>query len=727
MHILELSLPLKNPVLIFSLILYITLFSPILLDRLKIPHLIGMILAGAIVGPHGFNLMTRDSSIILFGTVGLLYIMFLAGLEIDLADFRKNSGKSMVFGLFTFSIPMAMGTVAGIYVLGFSTVTSVLLASMFASHTLIAYPIVSRFGVTRNRAANIAVGGTMITDTLALIVLAAVVGMVTGKVEDGFWLKMGASLLLFGGTIVLVFPAVGRFFFKRYDNSIVQYNFVLAMVFLGAFIAEAAGFEPIIGAFLAGLALNRLVPRTSPLMNRIEFVGNALFIPFFLIGVGMLIDYRAFFKDGETLLVAFTMTVIALVSKYLAALATQKVYGFSRDERRLIFGLSSAQAAATLAAVLVGYNIVLETGADGQQVRLLSESVLNGTILMILVTCTVASFSTQQSAEAIALKESTDSQSGGAVSEERILIPVGYHDTVEELVHLSLTVKSKQNTEGLYALTVIDHPGFNEKAEKKAHKMLDHAQHVAAAAEVDLKKLIRYDLNLINGISGIVKQHKITDIILGLHHQKGISDTFLGNLTEGILCQCNATTMIYKSTQPLSTIKRDIVIVPEHAEREVGFPFWMTKIWNIGRNTGSKLVFFAGERTSEYLRELYQRYPIDAEFHVFNDWDDFLVLSREIKANDNLLIVMSRKNRLSYNRVMEKIPRYLNKYFKGNNFILVYPMQLGVDSSEEFDLWNPSFLEPLMDNFARLDDLGRTIVKIFRHIDRKEKSKDSEK
>ena len=726
MHILELTLPLKNPVLIFSLILYITLLAPILLDRLRVPHLIGMILAGAVIGPHGFNLMLRDSSIVLFGTVGLLYIMFLAGLEIDLADFRKNSGKSVVFGFFTFSIPMIMGTLAGIYVLGFSVVTSVLLASMFASHTLIAYPIASSFGVTKNRAVNIAVGGTMITDTLALVVLAAVVGMVTGKVAEGFWARMAASLLGFGGAVIFLVPLIGRWFFKKFDNSIVQYNFVLAMVFLGAFMAEAAGFEPIIGAFLAGLALNRLVPKTSPLMNRIEFVGNALFIPFFLIGVGMLIDYRAFFKDSHTIIVALTMTVVALASKYLAALAVQKTYGFSRDERRLIFGLSSAQAAATLAAVLVGYNIVLGTDANGEPIRLLGESILNGTILMILVTCTVASFSTQQGAEAVAIKENSEGDPSQAVSEERILIPVGYAETAAELVNLSLTVKSRQNTEGLFALTIIDQAGFDEKAEKHAQKMLDRAQHVAAAAEVGLKKLIRYDLNLINGITGIVRQHKITDIIMGLHHQKGISDSFLGDLTEGILSQCNTTTMIYKSTQPLATIKRDIVIVPEHAEREVGFPFWMTKIWNIGRNTGSKLVFFASSRTTEYLRELQHRYPVDAEFNIFNDWEDFLVLSREVKSNDNLLIVMSRRNRLSYNRMMEKIPRYLNKYFKDNNFMLVYPMQLGIDSGDDFDLWNPSFLEPLIDNFARLDDLGRTIVKMFRHIDRKDKHKDDQ-
>lgn len=718
MHILELTLPLQNPVLIFSIILYITLFAPILLDRFKIPHLIGMILAGTIIGPHGFNLMLRDSSIILFGTVGLLYIMFLAGLEIDLADFRRNSGKSVVFGLYTFAIPMLLGIPAGIYYLDFSPTTSILLASMFASHTLIAYPIVSSFGVNKNRAVNIALGGTMITDTLALLVLAAIVGSVTGGTGNEFWAKLFASLFGFGSAVLIIFPFIGRWFLKRYNNNIMQYNFILAMVFLGAFMAEAAGFEPIIGAFLAGLALNRLVPKTSPLMNRIEFVGNALFIPFFLIGVGMLIDYRAFFKDYETIKVALTMTVIGLVSKYLAAIATQRTFKFSKGERQLLFGLSSAQAAATLAAVLVGYNVVLGTNVNGEPIRLLSESVLNGTILMILVTCTVASFSAQQGAEKVAIEESTEDDGQTPTSEERILIPIGYPETAEELVQLSLTVKSKHNKQGLYALTIIDNSSFDELAEKKAKKMLDTAKKAASAADTGLKKLLRYDLNLINAITGIHKQHKITDIILGLHHKKGISDSFLGKLTEGILCQCNATTMIYKSTQPLATIKRDIIVVPEHAEREVGFPFWMTKIWNIGKNTGSKLVFYASKRTNQYLKELHRRFPVEAEFNDFADWDDFLILSREVKPNDNLLIVMSRKNHLSYNRAMNKIPRYLNKYFTDNNFILIFPMQLGVASKQDYELWNPSFLEPLMDNFSRLDELGRTIVKLFSKIDR---------
>ncbi|KAF1079863.1 MAG: Na+/H+ antiporter [Candidatus Rifleibacterium amylolyticum] len=715
----ELTLPLHNPVLIFSLLLFIILGTPLLLNRLKIPHLIGMIIAGAIIGPHGLNLMHRDSSIILFGTVGLLYIMFMAGLEIDMAEFKKNSGRSLVFGLYTFSIPMLLGTLAGIYHLGFGLPASILLASMFASHTLIAYPLISSLGVAKNRAVTVAIGGTMITDTLALLVLAAVVGVKTGHITEGFWLKMGLSFSLIALVIMLLFPVIGRWFFKRFNNHISQYNFVLAMVFLASFLVELAGVEPIIGAFLAGLALNRLIPHTSALMNRIEFVGNALFIPIFLIGVGMLINYQAFFKDWETINVALTMCIIATVAKYLAAWLTQKTFGYSADERRLIFGLSNAQAAATLAAVLVGYNVVLGQTPEGEPVRLLSESVLNGTILMILVTCTIASFSAQKGAENIALDENLEEKSSRATTEERILIPIGYLESAEELVNLSVTVKSKSNTAGLYALTVIDHTSSDEIAERDANKILDLAKKTAAATDTKLKRLLRYDLNIVNAITGIVRQHKITDLILGLHHQKDLSESFLGNVTEGILARCNTTTMIYRPVQPLSTIKRDIVIVPENAEREIGFPFWMTKVWNIGRNTGSQLVFYAPARTIEYLKEIHQRFPIEAEFIEFSEWDDFLILSRDFKPDDSLMIILSRKGHLSYNANMARIPQYLNKYFTRNNFILVYPMQLGISFNTEFDLGNPSFLEPIMENFERLDELGKTIVKLFRKIDRR--------
>ena len=580
LNIFETTLPINNPVLAFLLILIVILLAPILLNKIKIPHLLGLIIAGAIIGPKGINLLERDSSIVLSGTAGLLYIMFLAGLEIDLNDLKKNSQKSVIFGLYTFIIPMLIGTSAGYFILELPFLTSILLASMFASHTLIAYPLVSKMGVAKNIAVNITVGGTVITDTLALLVLAIVVGMTEGVVSSEFWIRLSSSIVVFGLIVLFVFPLISRWFLKKFDDNVTQFIFVLLMMYIGAILAEIAGLEPIIGAFSTGLALNKLIPHTSALMNRIEFVGNAIFIPFFLIGVGMLIDYRAFFKDFETLKVAIVMISAASISKFLAAWLTQKTFRFSADQRKLIYGLSNAQAAATLAAVLVGYNIIIGQTSSGEPIRLLSESVLNGTILMILFTCTIASFVAQKGASNLALAES-ENMDGLDESVEKILMPINNSKLTDGLLELGILAKSKKNNRGFYGLGIVDTLDNNTDDEKKLKKVLSQAATSASATDTVLHELIRYDNSVVNGITNVIKEHKITDLILGIDQNKGISDAFEKNLSKGILVKSNATTLLFNSTQPLGTIKRHIVVVPKNAEKELGFPFWIIKIWNI--------------------------------------------------------------------------------------------------------------------------------------------------
>lgn len=708
----SLSLPLNDPVLIFSVILFIILFAPILFNKLKIPHLIGLIIAGALIGPHGLNLLLRDSSITLYGTVGLLYIMFLAGLEIDMGTFRKNSGRSLVFGLLTFSVPMLLGVLSSYYFLGFSMLSSVLLASMFASHTLLAYPIISKLGVQNSRSVVISVGGTLITDTLALLVLAVIANMAVGEVTSSFWMRLAISITVFTLIVVFVFPLVSRWFFKNYHDNILQYIFSLAMVFLGAALAQAAGIEHIIGAFLAGLALNKLIPRTSPLMNRIEFVGNALFIPLFLIGVGMLVDYRAFIRDSETITVAITMTVIAIAGKFFAALATQKIFNLKAYERNVIFGLSNAQAAATLAAVLVGYNIILGYDSSGAPIRLLNDAVLNGSIVMILVSCTVASFAAQRGAQHLALSEMSE-ESETESTTERILVALSNNDTVNELVNLSMLIKSKNNKHDVIGLHVLSNSSMRELSEKSADKLLEQAADIAAASDVLMRKVLRYDLNLVNGITSAANETKSTDLILGVQNHKGLSDNFLGNLTEGILNKTDLSVWINKSTQPIQTIKRYLIVVPERAERELGFPLWVVKVWNISRNTGARIQFFASAQTIEWLKAVQKNHPIEASFVPFVNWEDFLVLSREIRENDTFMTIMSRKGYPSFNEQMPKIPAYLNKYFTNNNFILVYPSQMA-EKWQSTKLSEASVFEPLSDNLERLEEFGKYIGKLFR-------------
>ena len=675
------ELPLTDPVLKFLLILVIILSAPLLLNKLKIPHLLGLIIAGAIIGPNGLNLVLRDSSIILSGTAGLLYIIFLAGLEIDMGDFKKNSGRSFVFGMYTFLIPMALGIVAGLYVLHFSMETSILLASMFASHTLIAYPIISKLGITKDKSVTITVGGTMITDMLALLVLTVIVGMATGVIGEHFWTRLSISIVIFVLFVVIAFPIAGRWFFKHVQDSISQYIFVLVMVFLGAYLAELAGIESIIGSFLAGLSLNRLIPRSSPLMHRVEFIGNSIFIPFFLIGVGMLIDYRAFFTSFDTIKVGIVMIIVATIAKYAAAWLTQKTFRMSVDQRRIIFGLSNAQAAATLAAVMVGYNVILGQTPEGEPIRLLNESVLNGTILMILVTCTMASFSAQRGAHNLAATASSETDETGD-HKERILIPLSNEDTAEELVNLSLATKSKKNTHHLYALNIPDNKVSGDDQQlKKSRRLLENAALTAAATDTHLQELQRYDLNVTNAILSVILEHRITDLVLGLHKEKGIPSSFLGRITEGILDYSDVTTLIYKPAQPLSTMKHHLVVIPVQAEKEAGFPQWVARVWNVIQNTGAKAIFYGSSDTLGRLKTLLGKRGGEMEFTEFSDWEDFLIVFRDVHKDDNLWIVMSRHNGISFNPSMNRIPGYLNKYFQQNSFILVYPLQANASAN----------------------------------------------
>ena len=665
------------------MILLIILAAPLLLNKLRIPHLLGLIIAGAIIGPHGFNLVLRDSSIILSGTAGLLYIMFLAGLEIDMADFKRNSTKSLAFGMYTFLIPMILGTVVGIWVLRFNILTSVLLASMFASHTLIAYPIISKLGISKNKAVSITVGGTMITDTLALLVLTIIVGMATGQVNDMFWIRLGVSILIFALIVLFGFPFIGRWFFKHVHDNISQYIFVLVMVFLGSFLAQVAGMEAIIGAFLSGLALNRLIPQSSPLMNRVEFVGNAIFIPFFLLGVGMLIDYRTFFTSFETIKVGLIMIIVATAAKYIAAWMTQKTFHLSTDQRSVIFGLSNAQAAATLAAVMVGYNVITGTDANGEPIRLLNESVLNGTILMILVTCTIASFAAQKGAHNIAAQDISDKEENKKES-EHILIPVSNEETVEELVNLSLAIKSPQNKNGLFALKVIDNHHSDEKALKQSRRVLQTAVNTAAATDTRMKDLLRYDLSVSNAIASVVKEREITDLVVGLHKEKDIPAAFLGHIVESVLAESSVSTFIYKPVQPISTVRRHLIIIPELAEKEIGFNQIIFRLRNVTQNTGAATVFYGSEATLNALKKLLAKKSGEASYIEFNDWDDFLIVFRDIKPDDTMWIILSRKEGLSYAPAMARIPKYLNKYFQANSFVLAYPVQAGMNEGTRY-------------------------------------------
>ena len=707
---LNIHFPVTDPTWIFFLVLIIILFAPMILGRLRIPHIIGMILAGVVVGKYGFNILERDSSFELFGKVGLYYIMFLAGLEMDMDDFKKNRTKGLVFGMFTFLIPMGLGIWSSMSMLNYGFLTSVLLASMYASHTLIAYPIISRYGLSRQRTVSITIGGTAVTVVLALMVLAVIGGMYKGEDVGGlFWVLLVAKVVLLCGLIIFLMPRISRWFFRTYEDAVMQFIFVLAMVFLGGGLMELVGMEGILGAFLAGLVLNRFVPHVSPLMNRLEFVGNALFIPYFLIGVGMIIDVRCLFTEGEALKVAVVMTVVATFSKWLAAWITQKIYGMKKVEGSLIFGLSNAQAAATLAAVLIGHGIIMENGE-----RLLNDDVLNGTVVMILFTCIISSVVTERAARKMVTQENLMEGSEGK-EQERILIPVANPETIEGLVGMALMMRHPKQKESLVALSVINDNNTSETKELIGKRNLERTAMIAAAADASVKTVLRYDLNIAQGIIHTQKEYAVTDIVIGLHRKTNLMDSFFGTMTENLLKGTNRQIMIAKLLMPVNTLRRIVVAVPDKAEYEKGFLKWMTQLCRMGKQLGCRVHFFATEDTLKHLRALTEKQEANTftEFSLLEEWDDLLLLTGQVNYDHLFVVVSSRKGSISYQTSFERLPSQISKYFANNSLLIVYPDQLGDDPQEIV-----SFSDPRGQSETRVyDNVGKWFYKWFKKGD----------
>lgn len=704
LSIQHLSLPLEDPLLKFLIELIIILCIPLLLNKIKVPHLLGLIIAGAVIGPNGFNVLARDSSIVVTGTTGLLYIMFLAGLEIDMGDFKKNKWKSITFSIYTFIVPFVLGFIGGYYILHFSILTSVLFASLFSSHTLIVYPMISKLGIAKKLAVNITVGGTMITDVLSLVVLAVVVGMSQGEVGTAFWIKLSFSMLIFALIVLLVFPIIARWFFKNVEDKISQYIFVIVMIYLAALLAELAGIEAIIGAFFAGLALNRLIPHTSSLMNRVEFVGNAIFIPFFLISVGMLIDFNAFIQSWETLGVASIMLIASIGGKYAAAILTKKTFRLTNDEGTLIFGMSAASAAATLASVMVGYNIILSETEAGEPIRLLNEHVLNGSILLILVSCTISSFVSMASAQRISDSDKEETVAGTSHEKENILMALNHEETVEKIVNLGLLIKTKTNKDGIFALNIINEEK-SESSSKNAEKLLGSAVNMAAGADVKVNPITRHDNDVVSGINNVVKEQNITDLIIGLEEEKGFSPSFIYNLYNGYLRNKEINVIIYHAVQPIATIKKYTVVIPFNAEREPGFFHSLLRIWNIGKNSGAKMNFYANNKTIEVLKRIIKKANIEAVFNNVTSWKELQEVSYNLETDEGLILLMPDRNMHSYFFQMQNIPELLNKNMKNHNYMLIYPFtKIDKTVIEKRAVSN-------LDDFA---DIGNIIGKLFK-------------
>ncbi|MGI9180451.1 MAG: cation:proton antiporter [Longimicrobiaceae bacterium] len=668
---LPLELPITNPVLIVALAMLIFVSAPLLFERLRVPGIVGLLVAGAIVGPNALGLLARDPTIVLLGTVGLLYLMFMAGVEIDLHGFRRYRNRSIVFGSITNLLPQLLGTAVGL-LLGYGWVAAILLASMFASHTLVSYPIASRLGIARNEAVTTAVGGTIITDTVALLVLAVIAASVGGTLDAEFWLRLAVALSIFVLLVLFGLPRLGRWFFRTVRGGATsEYVFVLAALFTCAYLAEVAGVEAIIGAFLVGLALNSLIPEQSPLSNRLHFFGDAFFIPFFLLSVGMLVDVRVLAGSAQAWKVMIGMTLTVVATKWGAAKLTQRLFGYTPAEGWTMFGLSVPQAAATLAATLVGYRI-----------GLFDDAVLNGSILMILVTCVLGPWVVERYGRQVALQEESRPYEPGEAP-QRILIPMANPATADVLLDLAFLIRNPGSDEPLYPLTVVpDHGGDTEAHVANAEKLLGHAVLYAAGAEVPVVPLTRVDHNFATGIARGIAETRSSVVIIGWDARRSPRQAIFGSVLDQLLEQTRQLVMVAKLGHPLNVTKRLVLVLPPGADHAPGFFDTARIIKQMTNRLGATLLGLAVRgNPALYRRHLDDLRPaVPTAVEALQGWPALLpALQQRLQPDDLVVVLSARRGTLAWHRELERLPGELAELVP-ESFLMVYPAEAAADA-----------------------------------------------
>ncbi len=705
-------LPITDPTLIFFVVLLIVLFAPIIMSKLRIPHIIGMVLAGVLIGQYGFDILERDSSFELFGRVGLYYIMFLAGLEMDMESIKRNRNRFFIFGLLTCLVPLGLTFFMATSWLGYSTQASFLLGCIMASNTLIAYPIIGRYGLQRHPSVALSVGSSMISLFLALVMIAGLVSAFSGTSGDFgisgssalFWLFFLLKLAAYIAISLLLIPRLTRFFLRRYSDAVMQYIFVLSIMFCSAALSELAGLEGIFGAFISGLILNRYIPHVSPLMNRIEFIGNALFIPYFLIGVGMLINVRTLFGGGQVLWVVFLIAFFGTFGKAVAAYLSALLFRLSKTDGHMMFGLTSAHAAGAIAMVMVGMRLEI---APGQY--LVNDDMLNGVVMMILVTCVISTLMTEHAAKQIVISNLPPDHSPllkNGLGGEAILLCVKYPEIAPSLLSLARLVCDQQQDRELIALNVVYDDEHSAIAREQGLQLLEQLQRQAAATDMKMQTQVRLSTNIANGIKHAFREFACSEIIMGMHVHTETNPRFWGDFIQSLYNGLNRQILLVRFVQPLNTLRRIKVAVPSRAEFEPGFHRWLERICRLAENLDCRTEFHGREESlvliNEYIRTLHP--SIRAEYTPMSHWNELPQLASTIIDDHLFVVVTARRGTISYKNALDRLPDELQRYFSGKNLMIVFPDQYGDQKEDSMSFTEAQHREEtsLYDSLLRL-------------------------
>lgn len=686
--------PITDPTLIFFVVLLIVLFAPIIMGKLRIPHIIGMVLAGIVVGKYGLNILERDSSFELFGRVGLYYIMFLAALEMDMEGMKKNKSRLLIYGLLTCFVPFTLTYLMSIHLLHYSTKSSLLLSCIMASNTLIAYPIVSRYGLQQKPSVTLSVGSSMLSLLIALVILA---GLVASFGEhDGilFWIFFAAKFAAYCGFMIFLIPRLTRWFLRRYSDAVMQFIFVMAMLFMSAALSQIVGIEGVFGAFFAGLILNRYIPHISPLMNRLEFIGNALFIPYFLIGVGMLINVNLLFQGGHILWVIFCIVFFGTLGKAIAAYAACLGFRLPLSSGHMMFGLTSAHAAGSIAMVMVGMNILI-----GPNTYLVNDDMLNGVVIMILFTCIISSLLTDWSSQKIVLrdKELPEAEDEKKGNDEKILIPVRYPEYADNLMDLALLVRNQKLNRGLVCLNVVYDDKDMRYNQEQGRQLLAHCSQLAAATDVMTQTQVRIAANIANGIKHAFNEFQCSEIIIGMHMHPERSPKFWGEFHQSLFNGLSRQIIMARVIQPLNTIRRIQVAVPSRAEFEPGFYRWLERLSRMAGNLDCRIQFHGRTETLALINEYIQNrhHEVRADYALMNHWNEMPQLAAQISNDHMLVVITARKGTVSYKTALERLPEEITRFFSGTNLMIIFPDQYGDSSGDQLTFAEPQHQEEI--------------------------------
>jgi len=546
------SLP-DSPLIEFTILLLVSLIIPPIFERLRLPGLVGLLVAGIILGNDGLQLLDKDSETMkLLSDIGKIYLMFVAGLEIDLEEFRKKKNRALSFGLATFVFPLLIGLgIAQGFDFGWNA--SILIGSLIASHTLLGFPIVNRLGVSSHESVIVTIGATIFTDIAALLVLAICIAIHAGDFS-AFSLTM--QLLALAVYTVLVLFGIdwaGKKYFQRTgDEESNQFLFVLLVVFLASVGAQIINVDKIVGAFLVGLAVNDVVGH-SPVEEKVEFVGSTLFIPFFFVSMGLLLDIPVFIETIRFNF-AFPLAMIAglFVSKFLATLVAKVLYRYSWDETLTMWSLSLPQVAATLAAALAGV-----------QAGLIPQEVFNTVIVLMLVTSLLGPLLTERFGRKLPLattgldtgedwvwweqlekelQQETRNPALAKAQENLFTVVVPVYNPMTERYLIEMGALLARHESGIVVpLTIVqahvhmDDPQLSVSIQQQ-EKLLAKGQHYSEEFDVKASPLLRIDDDIAEGITRTAREQKASLIVMGWSETTtGLRSRLFGSLINNVI------------------------------------------------------------------------------------------------------------------------------------------------------------------------------------------------